>query len=124
MAQTIVKSPRLQDEGDVCATSTSGIVIVITDIYKVVNEFQNRGVIEHNDCLLNLFEEFSFEDTLEVLESLKMEGNEDITFLQIRSSKVVKEFMLIKKSKLIWSKRQWSIRLSRQQSYFLKILIG
>ena len=59
----------------------SGTVIVTTYNYKVVNEFQNRGVIEHNDCLLNQFEEFSFEDTLEVLESLKMEGNEDINIL-------------------------------------------
>ena len=67
MARTIVKAPRLQDEGDVWETSTSGNAIVIVDNNKVVNESQNRGVIEHDECVLNVFEEFSFEDTSEPL---------------------------------------------------------
>ena len=70
MIQTTIKTPRLED---VCATSTSGATIVITDTNKLVNDLRSRDVVEDYECILNVFEEFSFENILEVLEFLKVE---------------------------------------------------
>ena len=49
-------------------------------------------MVEDDEYVLNVFVEFSCEDTLEVLESLKIEGNEDINVLAI----LIKMFKAIK----------------------------
>ena len=69
--------------------STSSTTIVIANNNKVGNDFWSRGVIEDDECVLNMFEEFSLEDTLQVLKSLKLEGNEDIN-IAINSIEIFK----------------------------------
>ena len=44
-----------------CATSINGTTIVI----KVVNDLRCKSVVEGDYCVLNVFTEFRFEDSLE-----------------------------------------------------------